>query len=205
MKMRVIQVRGNWKDYVDIHTLVSHGIDVATGLAAAIDRNLDPSISIQALRFYSDGTLDRVPAGMQRDLTRWAQAVDLGKVPVLHLKRGMSPGARAVTLTTPYPEELLRVARKVVWYERPEQTLVDLKSFLTHLMVYGSPADLAVVERYVPEDEFRRVLEDAPAGVFTQEAWKRWHERFGMSLPALPRRRFPDGSVGPEAGGFFGR
>src|SRR5262245_53352785 len=40
MKMRVIQVRGNWKDYVDIHTLMSHGVDVATGLAAAkaIDR-----------------------------------------------------------------------------------------------------------------------------------------------------------------------
>jgi hypothetical protein len=35
MKMRVIQVRGSWKDYVDIHTLVSHGIDVPSGLAAA--------------------------------------------------------------------------------------------------------------------------------------------------------------------------
>src|SRR5581483_5519891 len=30
MKMRVIQVRGSWKDYVDIHTLVSHGIDIPT-------------------------------------------------------------------------------------------------------------------------------------------------------------------------------
>ncbi len=34
MKMRVIQVRGSWKDYVDIHTLVSRGVDVPTGLAA---------------------------------------------------------------------------------------------------------------------------------------------------------------------------
>ena len=74
MKMRVIQVRGSWKDYVDLHTLASNGIDVATGLAAAkaIDRNFDPGISIRALQFYGDGTLDRVPAGMQRDLTRWA-------------------------------------------------------------------------------------------------------------------------------------
>jgi hypothetical protein len=97
------------------------------------------------------------------------------------------------------------VAKKVVWYDRPEQTLVDLKTFLTHLMVYGSPADVAIAERYVPEDEFRRVLEGAPAGVFTLEAWRRWHERFGMVVPPLPRRRFPDGSVGPEAGEFFGR
>jgi hypothetical protein len=94
MKMRVIQVRGSWKDYVDIHTLVSHGIDVPTGLAAAktIDRNFDPATSIRALQFYGDGTLHRVPATMQRDLTRWAQAVDLAKLPVLGSRRGLSPG-----------------------------------------------------------------------------------------------------------------
>jgi hypothetical protein len=94
MKMRVIQVRGNWKDYVDIHALASHGIDVATGLAAAkaIDRNFDPAISIRALQFYGDGTLDRVPAGMRRDLTRWGRAVDPGKLPALHPARGLSPG-----------------------------------------------------------------------------------------------------------------
>jgi hypothetical protein len=102
-------------------------------------------------------------------------------------------------LKAPYAEELLRVARKVVWYDRPEETLGDVKTFLAHLMVYGSPADLRVVERYVTEEEFRQVLAEAPAGVFTEEAWKRWHERFGMAVSAMPRRRFPDGSVGPEA------
>jgi hypothetical protein len=94
MKMRVIQVRGSWKDYVDIHALVSHGIDVPTGLAAAkgIDRTFDAITSIRALQFYGDGTLNRVPAAMQRDLTRWAQAVDLGKLPALHPRPSLSPG-----------------------------------------------------------------------------------------------------------------
>ena len=110
-----------------------------------------------------------------------------------------------MTLTSPYPVELLRVARKVVWYDNPERTLADLSTFLAQLMVYGSPADVELVERYVPADEFRTVLENAPAGIFTQEAWERWHERFGMPVPPLPRRRFPDGSLGPEAGRFFGR
>src|SRR5580704_14570018 len=92
MKMRVIQVRGNWKDYVDIHALASHGIDLPTALAAAkaIDKSFDPATSIRALQFYSDGTLDRVPLAMQRDLIRWAQTVELGKLPVLRSRRGLS-------------------------------------------------------------------------------------------------------------------
>jgi len=94
MKIRVVQVRGSWKDYVDLHTLAAHGVDVATALAAAkaIDRNFDPGISIRALQFYGDGTLDRVPAAMQRDLTRWARAVDLRKLPELRSRRGLHPG-----------------------------------------------------------------------------------------------------------------
>lgn len=109
-------------------------------------------------------------------------------------------------LAAPYPAELKKIARKVVWYDAPERTLEDLNTFLSHLMVYGSPQDVAEVERHVSEKEFRRVLEDAPAGVFTAEAWTRWHKHFGMlPVPPLPRRRFPDGTLGPEAGGFFGR
>lgn len=93
MKMRVIQVRGSWKDYVDLHTLVTHGIDVPTGMAAAkaIDRDFEPITSIRALQFYGDGTLSRVPIGMQKDLTRWAQAVELAKIPILHPQRNLSP------------------------------------------------------------------------------------------------------------------
>jgi hypothetical protein len=108
-------------------------------------------------------------------------------------------------VTPPYPAELLRVARKVVWYDSPDDTLADLPTFLTHLMVYGSSTDMKVVERYVPLEEFQRVLENPPTGVFTKEVWMRLHERFGMPVPPLPRRRFPDGSVGPEAGEFCGR
>ena len=110
-----------------------------------------------------------------------------------------------MTLIAPYPAELIRVARKVVWYDSPEEALSDLPAFLVQVMIYGSPADVRAVEQHVPLEEFRRVLENAPAGVFTKHLWQRWHERFGMPVPPLPRRHFPDGSVGPEPGGFFGR
>jgi hypothetical protein len=110
-----------------------------------------------------------------------------------------------MTLAAPYPVELVHVAKKVVWYDRPEDALADLPAFLAHVMVYGSAADVETVERFVPAEEFRNVLQNAPAGVFTEESWRCWHERFGMPVPALPRRRFPDEAVGPEAGRFSGR
>jgi hypothetical protein len=94
MKMRVIQMRGSCKDYVDIHALASHGIDLATGLAAAraIDSSFDPATSIRALQFYGDGTLDRVPEGIRRDLTRWALKLDPLMLPSLRPRRGVGPG-----------------------------------------------------------------------------------------------------------------
>ena len=77
-----------------------------------------------------------------------------------------------------YPAELVQVARRVVWYDDPEQALSDLTTFRAHLRVYGSAAGLAVVAAFIPELELRRVLEQPAAGVFTEEAWRRWHEHF---------------------------
>jgi hypothetical protein len=75
-----------------------------------------------------------------------------------------------MTLAVPYPPDLLRIARKVVRYDAPAQTLADSDTFLAHLMVYGSPADVSIVEQHVPLEEFRGVLSRAPAGVFRIEA-----------------------------------
>jgi hypothetical protein len=47
---------------------------------------------IQVRGSWGDGTLHRVPASMQRDLTHWAQAVDLTKLPALDSRHGLSPG-----------------------------------------------------------------------------------------------------------------
>ncbi|MGA2576524.1 MAG: hypothetical protein ABSH24_10930 [Bryobacteraceae bacterium] len=80
----------------------------------------------------------------------------------------------------PYPPELLRVARKVLWYDAPERTLEDIPVFLAHSMVYGSRHDVELVEQYVSPEEFRQALENAAAGVFTQGAWTKWHKQLGI-------------------------
>ncbi len=92
MKMRVVQVRGSWKDYVDLHALATHGIDFPTALAAAraIDSRFSPALSIRALQFFGDGTLAQVPKAMQRDLARRAQQVNVAHLPSLPAQSGFT-------------------------------------------------------------------------------------------------------------------
>ncbi len=94
MKMRVIQMRASWKDYMDIYALVEHGVDVSTDLAAAraIHAKFEPEVSIRALQFFGDGTLSRVPATIHRDLGRWARGADLANLPILRARGDLSPG-----------------------------------------------------------------------------------------------------------------
>jgi hypothetical protein len=49
-------------------------------------------------------------------------------------------------LNKPYTEELLKIARRVVWYEEPEQALENVAAFLARVMVYGSGSDVRVLE-----------------------------------------------------------
>jgi len=108
-------------------------------------------------------------------------------------------------LAPPYPAELLWVARKVVWYDAAERTLDDIPTFVAHLMVYGSPADVQVVEKYMSREEFRKALANAPSGIFTQDAWTKWHEKLGIRpIPPLPRRQFPDGTLDQKPGDSWG-
>jgi hypothetical protein len=75
-----------------LEAFVERGGPVKLALASkAIDRNFDTGISIRALQFYGDGTLDRVPAAMRRDLTRWVRAADLRKLPELRSRQGLHP------------------------------------------------------------------------------------------------------------------
>ncbi len=45
----------------------------------------------------------------------------------------------------PVTPELLKVARRVVWFEEPEAALADPVHFLTHVMTYGTIEDLGAL------------------------------------------------------------
>jgi hypothetical protein len=91
----------------------------------------------------------------------------------------------------PLTPELLAVARRVVWFKEPAQALAEPILFLSHVMNYGTPQDLAALQGLVGKDEFREVLDHAPPGVFDRRSWAYWHlicER--VPAPPLPARHF---------------
>jgi hypothetical protein len=94
-----------------------------------------------------------------------------------------------VKVLSPTPE-LLRVARRVVWFEEPAQALADPVLFLAHVMVFGTVEDLRALRGIVGKEDFREVLERAPPGVFDPRSWAYWNLVCGRHpAPPLPVRR----------------
>lgn len=90
----------------------------------------------------------------------------------------------------PLNGETETLARRMVWFEPPEQALADPVRFMAYVMANATPEDLAVVRRYVSDTDFRDALDHAPAGVIDPRSWAYWNSRFGRyPAPPLPRRQ----------------
>jgi hypothetical protein len=88
--------------------------------------------------------------------------------------------------------ELLRVARRVMWFEEPERALADPLQFLVHVMVFGGVEDFKALREIVSKDDYRDVLEHAPPSVFDVPSWAYWNlvcDR--QPTPPLPIRILP--------------
>ncbi len=85
----------------------------------------------------------------------------------------------------------LDVARRIIWFESPEQALVDPIRFMAYAMTYARHEDMRVIRRYVSDDDFREALDHAPAGIVDPRSWAYWNSKLGRyPPPPLRVRRF---------------
>ena len=92
----------------------------------------------------------------------------------------------------PATPALREVARRVVWFQEPEETLAEPVHFLAHVMTYGTAEDLAALAGIIGPEEFGEVLDHAPPGIFDARSWAYWHLRCGRQpIPPLPDRTLP--------------
>lgn len=88
--------------------------------------------------------------------------------------------------------ELLRVARRVVWFQPPRETLRDPLLFLNHVMAYATIPELRIVRAHYEDDAWRDALRNALPGIMSARSWNYWHLMLDMGAPPpLPERRIP--------------
>ncbi len=81
------------------------------------------------------------------------------------------------------------MARRLVWWKAPGDALADRHRFLAQVMVYGTVEDIVVARRHFSDDDFKRVLDRPPPGVFDPRSWAYWHVVFGLDPPSeIPGR-----------------
>ena len=102
---------------------------------------------------------------------------------------------------------ILDLARRIIWFEPPEQALAEPIRFMAYAMTYTRHEDMRVIRRYVSDDDIREALDSAPPGIIDPRSWAYWNSKMGRyPAPPLPLRRFAasvDAVLGPlvAAGG----
>jgi hypothetical protein len=95
------------------------------------------------------------------------------------------------------PGGLHTVAKRVIWFKKPEDALRDTKLFLAYVMTYGTLSDITTTLQYFSESDFEAVLDNPPSGIFDRRSWIYWNLRYHRDpVPALPKRNF----ASPESG-----
>ncbi|MHB8652802.1 MAG: hypothetical protein ACYDA9_02885 [Terriglobia bacterium] len=92
-----------------------------------------------------------------------------------------------------YPTEILAVAKRVLWFEQPEEALSNPRRFLAYLMTYGTVEEVLTVKKFFTDRDFEAVLQDPPAGIFDARSWTYWNSVYKRDkVPPLPQRRIPE-------------
>jgi hypothetical protein len=90
----------------------------------------------------------------------------------------------------PLTAEMEPVARRIVWFESPEEALADPVRFMAYAMARATHEDMKVIRRYVDDADFREALEKAPPGIIDRRSWAYWNSKMGRyPAPPLPARQ----------------
>jgi hypothetical protein len=85
----------------------------------------------------------------------------------------------------------LEIARRIIWFEPPEQALAEPVRFMAYAMTYARHEDMQVIRRYVCDEDIREALDQAPPGIIDARSWAYWNSKVGRyPAPPLPVRQF---------------
>lgn len=87
------------------------------------------------------------------------------------------------------------VARRLVWWKPPHETLANVNELLARTMAYGALSDVQAMLAKHGKPAFVAALQHAPAGLFDVRSWRYWHLMLDLPVPQLPVRAFNERRV----------
>ncbi|THJ22393.1 MAG: hypothetical protein CAF44_005440 [Nitrospira sp. CG24D] len=97
-------------------------------------------------------------------------------------------------MTPPDPAFFTTLARKYIWWMKPDEAITMPERVVAHVMNIGDYNDVETLASLMGDDYLRTVLQRAEIGQFTPPSWAYWHYRLGLAapgqVPAMPTRRF---------------
>jgi hypothetical protein len=140
-------------------------------------------------------SLDVRPSNFVRD---WASRPDF-PAPVAALASGriwlagdVARYAAGRRPQKPTVQRISEIARRIVWWQEPEQTLARPLEFAARVMASGSLDEVRDVERSFGRRVLFEALANASPGVFDRRSWNYWLLVLGLERTApLPARTVP--------------
>jgi hypothetical protein len=93
-------------------------------------------------------------------------------------------------VSIPLNDQTRDLARRLVWFESPEDALADPIRFMAYAFARATHEEMKALRTYVDDADLREALDRAPAGVIDPRSWAYWNLRLGRyPAPPMPKRR----------------
>ena len=93
--------------------------------------------------------------------------------------------------TIPLTPDTEALARRLVWFEEPQEALSDTFRFVAYALARATHEDMKLVRSFLNDDDLREALDHAPPGIIDPRSWAYWNGRLGRDpVPPMPKRRF---------------
>lgn len=91
----------------------------------------------------------------------------------------------------PLTPEVEALARRLVWFEAPEDAVSDAVRFAANAFARGTYEDMQVLRVFLNDDDLREALDNAPPGIIDARSWAYWNSKLGRyPAPPMPARKF---------------